>query len=129
MKKYNCTILKYKYICKIDLLNDILILLTDLKVLYNIEFVHGKGKRKSEIQKLIEMANNYLEKQINLIPITLFLMEEIVFQKQNRDATFMHMKEDHMRNAQLKPGYNAQIAVEGEYIVGSYISSERSGSN
>lgn len=31
-----------------------------------------------------------------------------------------------MRNTQLKPGYNVQIAVEGEYIVGLDISSERS---
>ena len=30
----------------------------------------------------------------------------------------MHMKEDHMRNGQLKPGYNIQAAVEGEYILG-----------
>ena len=33
------------------------------------------------------------------------------------DATFMHMKDDHMRNTQLKPGYNVQIAVDSEYIV------------
>ena len=38
----------------------------------------------------------------------------------------MHMKDDHMKNAQLKPGYNIQIGVEGEYIVGVDISSERS---
>lgn len=38
----------------------------------------------------------------------------------------MHMKEDHMRNSQLKPGYNMQIGVEAEYIVGIDISSERS---
>jgi len=36
------------------------------------------------------------------------------------------MKEDHMRNSQLKPGYNIQIGVEGEYIVGVDVSSERS---
>ena len=28
----------------------------------------------------------------------------------------MHMKDDHMKNAQFKPGYNIQIGVEGEYI-------------
>ena len=28
----------------------------------------------------------------------------------------MRMKEDHMRNGQLKPGYNVQIAVNSEYI-------------
>ena len=48
------------------------------------------------------------------------------FSKTDPDATFMHMKEDHMRNAQLKPGYNLQIGVEAEYIVGLDISSERS---
>ena len=37
----------------------------------------------------------------------------------------MHMKEDHMRNSQLKPGYNIQFGVEGEYIVGTLVSSER----
>ncbi len=36
------------------------------------------------------------------------------------------MKEDHMKNGQLKPAYNIQIGVEGEYIVGVDISSERS---
>ena len=30
----------------------------------------------------------------------------------------MRMKEDYMNNGQLKPGYNVQIAVESEYIVG-----------
>ena len=38
----------------------------------------------------------------------------------------MHMKDDHMRNSQLKPGYNVQIGVDAEYIVGIDISSERS---
>ena len=28
------------------------------------------------------------------------------YSKTDPDATFMHMKDDHMRNAQLKPGYN-----------------------
>ena len=30
----------------------------------------------------------------------------------------MRMKEDHMRNGQLKPAYNLQIAVNSEYITG-----------
>ena len=48
------------------------------------------------------------------------------FSKTDTDATFMHLKEDHMRNAQLKPAYNLQLGVEGEYITGFDISSERS---
>ena len=30
----------------------------------------------------------------------------------------MRMKEDYLKNGQLKPGYNVQIMVESEYIVG-----------
>lgn len=40
------------------------------------------------------------------------------YSKTDHDATFMRMKEDHMRNGQLKPGYNVQIAVNSEYITG-----------
>ena len=38
----------------------------------------------------------------------------------------MRMKEDHMRNGQLKPGYNVQIAVNSEYITGLEVFSDRS---
>ena len=48
------------------------------------------------------------------------------YSKTDKDATFMHMKEDYMRNGQLKPGYNIQAAVESEYIVGIDVSAERS---
>ncbi|KIL37715.1 transposase [Cohnella kolymensis] len=40
------------------------------------------------------------------------------FSKTDKDATFMRMKEDHMLNGQLKPGYNVQIGTENQFIVG-----------
>ena len=39
------------------------------------------------------------------------------YSKTDHDATFMHMKEDHMKNGQLKPGYNIQAATTNQYIV------------
>lgn len=36
----------------------------------------------------------------------------------DHDAIFMRMKEDHMRNGQLKPAYNVQLAIHSEYIMG-----------
>ena len=39
------------------------------------------------------------------------------YSKTDPDATFMRMKEDHMRNGQLKPGYNVQASTEKQYIV------------
>ena len=38
------------------------------------------------------------------------------FSKTDPDATFMRMKEDHMRNGQLKPAYNIQISTNKQYI-------------
>lgn len=40
------------------------------------------------------------------------------FSKTDTDATFMRMKDDHMKNGQLKPGYNVQIGTENQFIVG-----------
>src|SRR5699024_10268675 len=48
------------------------------------------------------------------------------YSKTDVDATFMHMKDDYMRNGQLKPGYNIHIGVESEYIVGLGAFSNRS---
>lgn len=39
------------------------------------------------------------------------------YSKTDPGATFMRMKEDHMRNGQLKPGYNAQISTNGQFVV------------
>ena len=39
------------------------------------------------------------------------------------------MKEDHMRNGQLKPGYNVQAGTDAGYVVGIDISQERSDMN
>lgn len=45
--------------------------------------------------------------------------------KTDIDATFMRMKDDHMKNGQLKPAYNVQNAVDSGYVVGVTISSDR----
>ena len=39
------------------------------------------------------------------------------YSKTDPDATFMRMKDDHMRNGQLKPGYNWQISTSNQCIL------------
>lgn len=39
------------------------------------------------------------------------------YSKTDPDATFMRMKDDHMRNGQLKAGYNWQISTSDQYIL------------
>lgn len=88
--------------------------------------VHGRGKRKSQLQRDIEMLRGLLERKDKYAHYQKLMQGRNSFSKTDPDATFMHMKEDHMRNSQLKPGYNVQLGVEGEYITGVSICSERS---
>ena len=39
------------------------------------------------------------------------------YSKTDTDATFMRMKEDHMKNGQLKPAYNVQLSSHNQYVV------------
>lgn len=91
-----------------------------------LAFVHGKGKHKTQLQRDIEQAADLLEKKQRYEDYQSTFKGRSSFSRTDTDATFMHMKDDHMRNSQLKPGYNVQIGVSGEYIVGVDISSERS---
>ena len=101
-------------------------LLNELKAQVNFPFVHGRGKRKTELQRDIEQLTEMLNKKRKYEKYQSTFDGRNSFSKTDPDATFMHLKEDHMRNAQLKPAYNLQLAVEGEYITGTDISSERS---
>ena len=89
------------------------------------EFVYGSGKRKSEIQRQIETIEDFKTRQRKYEDARSTFKGRNSYSKTDKDATFMHMKEDYMRNGQLKPGYNVQAAVESEYIVGIDISAER----
>lgn len=83
----------------------------------DLTFVHGKGKHKTQLQKDIEELGEYIDKKTEYLVHLGRMNGRNSYSKTDVDATFMHMKEDHMRNGQLKAGYNMQIGVEGEYIV------------
>ena len=90
-----------------------------------IVFVHGIGKRKTQLQKWIEQLSEFIERQMSYSYSHSQFQKRNSYSKTDPDATFMHMKEDHMRNSQLKPGYNIQIGVESEYIVGVGVYADR----
>ena len=92
----------------------------------NISFVHGRGKRKTQLQRDIETLESYLQRKHKYEGYNTIFQGRNSFSKTDPDATFMRMKDDHMMNGQLKPGYNLQFGTTGEYIVGADISSERS---
>ena len=91
-----------------------------------IVFVHGSGKRKSAEQKQWERLNSLRERWERYeYSLSVMGKERNSYSKTDEDATFMRMKEDHMRNGQLKPAYNVQIGVNSEYITGIDVFSDR----
>lgn len=89
-------------------------------------FLYGKGHHKTELQRQYEALKEYFERSEQYEEALRTLGNgRNSYSKTDPDATFMHMKEDHMRNGQLKPGYNVQLAANSEYILGIYISEDR----
>ncbi len=78
---------------------------------------------KTPADKQLKKTKKTLEKDY-LPRMKKYEMQEELLAKRNSysktdtDATFMRMKEDHMRNGQLRPGYNVQIGTENQFIVG-----------
>lgn len=82
----------------------------------DISFVHGKGKRKTPLQRSIETLESYIQKLKEYIKKIHLCGTRNSYSKTDPDATFMRMKEDAMMNGQLKPAYNLQHGVDSEYI-------------
>ena len=68
-------------------------------------------------QKLSYVTKNYPENIARYEKQEAILGDRNSYSKTDNDATFMRMKEDHMQNGQLKPGYNVQISTSNQYIV------------
>ena len=82
-----------------------------------VVIVHGPGTKKNPLQRSLEKLDEYDKKLRDYTQHLYRMGERNSYSKTDPDATFMRMKEDHMLNGQLKPGYNIQHAVDSEYIV------------
>lgn len=112
--------------------DDLYAAIEDLKMTmeqHGIQEVHGCGKRKSQIQRDKEYLESCLKRQEKYDIHKKNFKGRNSYSKTDPDATFIHMKDDHMRNAQLKPGYNIQIGVDSEYIMGVGVFADRSETN
>ena len=94
-------LLSYKLICNID----------------ESKFVHGKGHRKTTIQRNYEKLTKYRNKLDEYVEkLSVCGEDRNSYSKTDHSATFMRMKRDYMGNDQLLPAYNVQIGVADEYI-------------
>ena len=84
----------------------------------NIEFVYGKGKRKSVYQRYFEKFKEYHDKLEEYEEHLRICGKRNSYSKTDHDATFMHGKEDYYNKTGIfKPYYNLQIGVSDEYIL------------
>lgn len=96
----------------------------------SITFTTGKGQRKHELQKLYDRFNELGIRLLNYKEAFKIMgTGRNSYSKTDLEATFMRMKDDHMRNGQLKPAYNIQIAVENYFVIHCYASSDRTDYN
>jgi transposase len=90
------------------------------------EFTKLQIKMRQELlQRAVETVSEYLGRQKGYERDIRILNGRNSYSKTDHDATFMRMKEDHMRNGQLKPGYNVTIGVDAEYIVDAVVTQDR----
>ncbi|MGB8194854.1 MAG: IS1182 family transposase [Chitinophagaceae bacterium] len=80
--------------------------------LKDIEEVDGKVK-----QKLNYARRHWPQKLKQYAKQEKILKGRNSYSKTDTGATFMRMKEDHMLNGQLKPGYNVQLSTNNQLIV------------
>jgi len=75
-----------------------------------------KDKELRKAKKAIE--KDYLPRMAKYEKQEEILQTRRSYSKTDADATFMRMKEDHMKNGQLKPGYNVQLGTEEQFVIG-----------
>lgn len=96
------------------------------KQAWNATFVKGKGHHKSGLQKAIEGIEGWLNKLKRYNLDIHICGERNSYSKTDPDATFMHMKEDHMKNGQLKPGYKIPLEERTKRLnVSKYFACQR----
>ena len=78
-----------------------------------IESSELSSQEAKDIKKMKEESLPKMEEYREHLEI---MGERNSYSKTDHDATFMRMKEDHMMNGQLKPGYNIQISTENQFI-------------
>ena len=79
--------------------------------------LEGKKISKEKRQKLNYAKKHWPSNMVKYAQQEKILGERNSYSKTDCDATFMRMKEDHMKNGQLKPAYNVQLSSHDQFIV------------
>ena len=81
-----------------------------------IAAINKENRTKKELKQIKDLQNKHLPKLEEYEQKLSIMGDRNSYSKTDPDATFMRMKDDHMRNGQLKPAYNKQIGTENQFI-------------
>lgn len=77
-----------------------------------------KRQERSQLKKSIkQIREDFLPRMAKYKEQNETFEDRNSYSKTDKDATFMRMKEDHMKNGQLKQGYNVQMGTENQFIL------------
>ena len=96
--------------------------ITKEKVTAAIEKIEQALQDKEAVSKQVQQKLNYAKNKWPEALAKYEAQEKILdgrnsYSKTDNDATFMRMKDDYMKNGQLKAAYNVQISSADQYIV------------
>jgi hypothetical protein len=96
--------------------------ITKEKVAQTIEKIDKALSAKAEVSKEVKQKLNYAKKNWPQALNKYEAQEKILngrnsYSKTDKDATFMRMKDDHMKNGQLKVANNVQNSSSKQFIV------------
>lgn len=92
------------------------------KVAETIDKIDKALKGNEAVSKQVKQKLNYAKNKWCAALDKYEAQEKILdgrnsYSKTDTDATFMRMKDDHMKNGQLKAAYNVQISTADQYVV------------
>ncbi len=104
------------------------------KVNATVDKLNEKLSAREDVSKQVKSKLRYISKHYPQAIARYEQQEALLgernsYSKTDTDATFMRMKEDHMLNGQLKPGYNVQISTSNQFIVNYTIHSNPADTN
>ncbi|UXR82258.1 IS1182 family transposase [Staphylococcus sp. IVB6214] len=83
----------------------------------SVEIRKTLRKQRSKVRKYKKAIKDFKDRKIKYDEQMEIYGDRKSYSKTDHDATFMRMKNDHMKNGQLKPGYNLQIATNNQFIL------------
>lgn len=101
-----------------ELQEKIEILTEEIEKTTDIDIRKDKRQKRSQLKKSAkQIREDFIPRMTKYKEQNKVFGERNSYSKTDKDATFMRMKEDHMKNGQLKPGYNVQMGTENQFVL------------